>query len=107
MEMKHEIKMEEYQHRRRQVTLRKIDRYGNTFEISGDYDLLAMIATKSQVVAKEDIEALGFPRVIFIKMNSLLRCFWCTLHIKWLFVSYSWLLSSLIWYLLFALGWRR
>lgn len=41
--MEKERMMEEYRHRRRQVTLRKIDRYGNTLEISADYDLLPMM----------------------------------------------------------------
>lgn len=42
-EMEKERMMKEYQHRCRQVTLRKKDRYGNTFEISMDFELLGMM----------------------------------------------------------------
>lgn len=42
-QMEKERMMEDYQHRRRQVTLRKKDRYGNTYEISMDFELLGMM----------------------------------------------------------------
>ena len=62
------------------------------------------IATNAQVVAK-DVEAPGFPRVIFIKINPLLKCFGAHFILSGCLSPIRGFFLSLIGYLLFASGW--